>query len=69
MLFVYGLLTATAAIVAAEIVFEYSLGDFLKDLTIHLFQGAEHKLTVQYRRAEARYKYYLAKLRKGLEVL
>lgn len=32
MLFVYGLLTATAAIIAAEIAFNYGLGDKVKDL-------------------------------------
>jgi hypothetical protein len=34
MLFVYGLLTATAAIIAAEIKFDYSLGDLFKDYVL-----------------------------------
>jgi len=34
MLFLYGMLTATAAIIAAEIVFNYGLGDKLKDLFV-----------------------------------
>lgn len=62
MLFLYGVLTATGAIVAAEIVFDYSLGDYLKDF----FLGAEQKLAAQVARAETRYKYFLAKVRKAL---
>ena len=37
MTFLYGVLTATGAIIAAEIVFKYSLGDLLKDKVLGLF--------------------------------
>ncbi len=65
MVFLYGLLTATAAIIAAEIAFDYALGDYLKDL----FLNEEKKLAAQFARAEFRYKAALAKLRKGLHAL
>ena len=39
--FIYGLLTATAAIIAAEIAFNYSLGDLLKDKVLALFGKAK----------------------------
>jgi hypothetical protein len=67
--FLYGLFTATAAIVAAEIAFDYSLGDYLKDLAVRLLRGAEAKVKSQVRRAEARYKASLEKTRKGLRAL
>lgn len=41
MSFLYGLLTATAAIIAAEIAFNYSLGDLLKDKVLALFGKAK----------------------------
>jgi len=63
--FVYGLLIATAAIIAAEIAFDYSLGDNLKDL----FLSQEKKLHAQFARAETRYKAALDKLRKGMQAL
>lgn len=60
--FLYGLLTATAAIIAAELAFDCSLSDYLKDV----FLKEEKKLQARFARAEARYKAALAKLRKGL---
>ena len=62
---VYGLLIATAAIIAAEITLDYSLSDTLKDL----FLSQEKKLQAQFARAESRYKSALGKLRKGLDAL
>ena len=52
--FLYGLLTATAAIIAAEIRFDYSLGDFLKDFFIRIFHGAEGVAFGVEQRAKAR---------------
>lgn len=63
--YLYGILIATAAIVAAEIAFDYSLGDYLKDL----FLKEERKIEAQFGRAEFRYKAALAKVRKGLHAL
>ena len=63
--YLYGILIATAAIVAAEIAFDYSLGDYLKDL----FLKEEKKVEAQFARAEVRYKAALARLRKGLHAL
>lgn len=37
MLFLYGVLTATAAIIAAEIGFDYGLGDKVKDLALYVY--------------------------------
>jgi len=54
MTFIYGLLTATAAIIAAEIVFDYSLGDLLKDFFVRIFRGAEAKANAAKRRLQAR---------------
>jgi len=65
MQYLYGILIATGAIVVAEIAFDYSLGDYLKDL----FLKEEKKLEAQFARAELRYKAALAKLRKGLHAL
>jgi hypothetical protein len=69
--FFYGLIAATAAIAAAEIVFDYSLGDYLKDLVVGLFRGAEGKVRSQLQRAEARYKSAVSKIktRTGLKAL
>jgi hypothetical protein len=63
--YLYGILIATAAIIAAEIVFDYSMGDYLKDL----FLKEEKKREAQFARAEFRYKAALAKVRKGLHAL
>ena len=63
--YLYGILIATAAIVAAEIGFDYSLGDYLKDL----FLKEEKKIEIQFARAEIRYKAALARLRRGLHAL
>lgn len=41
MLFLYGLLTATVAIIVAEIVFNYGLGDKVKDLFLGIVHSAE----------------------------
>ena len=38
---VYGIIIATLAIIAAEIKFDYSLGDLVKDFFIRIFHGAE----------------------------
>lgn len=42
--FLEGLLTATVAIIVSEIVFNYGLGDFLKDKVLGLFNKAEAKV-------------------------
>jgi len=56
---------------AAEIVFDYSLGDYLRDLVVGLFRGAEGKVMSQLQRAEARYKSAVSKIktRTGLKAL
>lgn len=66
--FLYGLITGTVAIIAAEIVFDYSLGDYLKDLGIGLFRGAEAKVISRFQRAEARYKSVLSKAKARTEL-
>lgn len=52
--FVYGMLTATAAIIIAEIVFDYALGDTVKDFFVRIFRGAEAKANASYQRLQAR---------------
>lgn len=42
--FLYGLATATVAIIAAEIKFDYSLGDLLKDKVLALFSKVKAAL-------------------------
>jgi len=52
--FLYGMLTATVAIIAAEIIFDYSLGDLLKDFFVRIFHGAEAKANAAKQRLQAR---------------
>jgi hypothetical protein len=60
--FFIGIGVATGAIIAAEIGLDYSLGDKVKDLAIHIFQGAEAKAAAQVNRLKAR----LARIRSAL---
>lgn len=62
MTFLYGLLTATGAIIAAEIAFGYSLGDFLKDFFVRLFGKAESFVEARITRLENKAKALRAKL-------
>ena len=50
--FVYGLITATVAIIIAEI-FNYGLGDIVKDAALKLFGRVESFAESRYRRAVA----------------
>jgi len=52
--FLYGIATATAAIIAAETLFDYSLGDVMRDFAVRVFRGAEAKVIAQQKRIEAR---------------
>jgi hypothetical protein len=65
----YGILIATGVIVGAEIAFDYSLGDFLKDFFIHAFKGAEAVLKAQVARAENRYRRVLGRVRQELKAV
>lgn len=51
--FIYGLLTATGAIIAAEIVFNYGLGDVVKDTAVRIFGNAESFAHAQLQRLRA----------------
>jgi len=51
--FLGGIVTATVAIIVTEIVFNYGLGDFLKDLAVHVFAGAQSFVRVRVSRLEA----------------
>lgn len=59
--FLYGVIIGAIAIVASEMVFDYSLGDYLKDLAVALIRGTEAKVRAQIQRAEARYKAAVSK--------
>jgi hypothetical protein len=50
--FLYGVLAATAAIIISEIVFNYGLGDFLKDFTLRIFGRVESFTHARLLRAE-----------------
>ena len=51
---IYGIIIATLAIIAAEIKFDYSLGDLVKDFFIRIFHGAAGVALSVEQRAEAR---------------
>lgn len=61
--YLYGMLIATAAIIAAEIVFDYSLGDLLKDKALALLHGAENASKRAIQRLSARAARIESKLR------
>jgi hypothetical protein len=69
--FLYGLISSTIAIVATEMLFNYSLGDSLRDVAAGILHGAEAKVRSKFQRAEARYKAAVseAKERTGLRAL
>lgn len=54
MTFIYGLLTATVAIIAAEIALDYSLGDNVKDLFLKLRGKSNILLQLQTERLNIR---------------
>jgi hypothetical protein len=52
--FLGGIVTATLAIIFSEIVFNYGLGDFLKDLAVRAFGGAKSFAEARYNRLTAK---------------
>lgn len=62
MSFIYGVITATLAIVFSEILFNYGLGDFLKDFFVGMFVKGKTFTTARLARLEAK----AAKIRAAL---
>lgn len=60
--FLGGILAATLAIIVSEIVFNYGLGDFLKDLAVSIFGKAKSLAEARYNRLTAK----VAKIRAAL---